>query len=147
MKAWEDGMDAVAALPEWEEVISRNPSNRQRILDQDRGEFVETMERWMLAYCPCGGELVPGLTTEDAAAVGVPALVFRSGESDAFHTRATSEVIAELIPNARLVEPPWPDREWVDGSRRVAAGEQAGLFSNWPLLAPQLLGWADETLA
>ena len=72
VKAWEDGMDAVAALPEWEEVISRNPSNRQRILDQDRGEFVKTMERWMLAYCPCGGELVPGLTTEDAAAVGVP---------------------------------------------------------------------------
>jgi hypothetical protein len=73
--------------------------------------------------------------------------VFRSGESDAFHTRATSETVAGLIPNARLVEPPWPDREWVECSRRFQAGEQAGLFERWPLLAPQLLEWADETLA
>jgi len=145
--AWADGMEAVAELPEWAEVVARNPGNRQRFLDQDRAEFLETMERWMHAYCARPGEHVPGLPDDVARTIASPALVFRSGESDAFHTRATSEVIAELIPNARLVEPPWPDREWVDGSRRVAAGEQAGLFSNWPLLAPQLLGWADETLA
>jgi pimeloyl-ACP methyl ester carboxylesterase len=145
--AWADGMEAVADLPEWAEVVERNAGNRQRFLDQDRAEFLETMERWMHAYCPRAGEHVPGLPDDLARTVSAPALVFRSGESDAFHTRATSEVIAELIPNARLVEPPWPDREWVDGSRRVRAGEQAGLFSNWPRLAPQLLAWADEMLA
>src|SRR5947208_12921060 len=53
VKAWEEGMEAVAALPEWEEVVRRNPSNRQRFLDQDRREFITTMERWMLTYCPC----------------------------------------------------------------------------------------------
>src|SRR5215211_1916267 len=42
-KAWTEGMHAVAELPEWEEVLSRNPSNRQRFLDQDREEFVRTM--------------------------------------------------------------------------------------------------------
>ena len=145
--AWADGMEAVADLPEWAEVVERNAGNRQRFLDQDRAEFLETMERWMHAYCPRPGEHVPGLPDDLARTISAPALVFRSGESDAFHTRATSEVIAELIPNARLVEPPWPDREWVDGSGRVRAGEQAGLFSNWPRLAPQLLGWADEMLA
>jgi pimeloyl-ACP methyl ester carboxylesterase len=144
--AWTDGMEAVAERPEWAEVVERNPRNRQRFLDQDRAEFIETMERWMHAYCPRPGEHVPGLPDELARTISVPALVFRSGESDAFHTRATSEVLAELMPNARLVEPPWPDREWVDGQRRLAAGEQAGLFSNWPLLVPQLLEWADESL-
>ena len=138
-------LDAVAALPEWEEVISRNPSNRQRILDQDRGEFVKTMERWMLAYCPCGGELVPGLTTEDAAAVGVPALVFRSGESDAYHTRETSEAVASMLPHARLVEPPWGDREWIERSadHRVSGK----LFDRWPKLAPQLVEWSRAVFA
>src|SRR5262245_14574299 len=145
--AWADGMEAVAALPEWAEVVERNAGNRQSILDQDRAEFLATMERWMHAYCPRAGEHVPGLSDDLARTIAAPALVFRSGESDAFHTRATSEVIAELIPNARLVEPPWPDREWVDGSRRFHAGEQAGLFANWPLLAPQLLAWADATIA
>jgi len=145
--AWPDGMEAVAALPEWAEVVERNPGNRQRFLDQDRAEFLETMQRWMHAYCPQPGETVPGLPDDRARTISVPALVFRSGESDAFHTRATSETVAGLIPNARLVEPPWPDREWVDSPRRFRAGEQAGLFARWPLLAPQLLDWADETLA
>jgi pimeloyl-ACP methyl ester carboxylesterase len=145
-EAWANGMDAVAALPEWAEVIDRNPGNRQRFLDQDRKTFIETMERWMQAYCPRPGQHVPGLPDDLARTIKVPTLVFRSGESDAYHTRATSEALARLIPNARLVEPPWPDREWHDGQLRRASGEQAGLFANWPRLAPQLLAWANETL-
>jgi pimeloyl-ACP methyl ester carboxylesterase len=145
VKAWEDGMEAVAALREWDEVISRNPSNRQKILDQDRHEFVTTMERWMLAYCPCGGEIVPGLTTDDARALDFPTLVFRSGESDAYHTRETSEEIAKTLPNARLVEPPWGDREWIERSAEHQVNGK--LFDRWPLLAPQLTGWSREVFA
>jgi hypothetical protein len=70
--------------------------------------------------------------------------VFRSGESDAHHTRATSERVAELLPGARLVEPPWGDREWIDRQVETAASGQS-LFVRWPLLAPQLLSWAAET--
>lgn len=145
--AWVGGMEGVVALPEWAEVIERNSGNRQRFLDVDRAQFIEVMERWMHAYCPRPGQHVPGLPDDLARTITVPALVFRSGESDVFHTRATSEALAALMPNARLVEPPWPDTEWIDGQQRLAAGEQAGLFSNWPLLAPQLLAWANETLA
>jgi pimeloyl-ACP methyl ester carboxylesterase len=142
--AWTDGMAAVAALPEWAEVTERNPANRQRFLDQDRAAFIETMERWMHAYCPRPGAHVPALPDDLARTIKAPALVFRSGVSDPFHTRETSEVVAGLMPNARLAEPPWPDTEWNDGHRRLDSGEQAGLFANWPLLAPQLLAWAEE---
>ena len=79
-------------------------------------------------------------------ALDIPAVVFRSGASDPNHPRETSEQVAALLPNAQLVEPPWPDTEWNDGGRRLASGGQAGLFANWPLLAPQLLAWADELL-
>lgn len=143
--AWTEGMEAVADLSEWEEVIRRNPSNRQRILDQDRAEFVRTMERWMLVYYPRDDQLVPGLDDADAARITMPTLVFRSGESDAWHTRATSEAVAAGLPNARLVEPPWGDREWLERSAARNRGESA-LFSGWPLLAPPLLAWAKETL-
>ena len=84
--AWWDGMEAVVELPEWAEVLERNPSNRQRFLDQDPQAFIATLEHWMLAYCPCGDELVPGLSDEVARELDLPALVFRSGESDAYHT-------------------------------------------------------------
>jgi pimeloyl-ACP methyl ester carboxylesterase len=143
VKAWEGSMEDVVALPEWEEVLERNPSNRQRFLDQDRRDFVETMERWMLAYCPCGDELVPGLPSAAARALDVPTLVFRSGESDAYHTRATSEQVAEALPNARLVEPPWGDREWIErGEAREATG--GSLFERWYLLVPQLTEWSRD---
>jgi pimeloyl-ACP methyl ester carboxylesterase len=140
--AWTGGMDKVAALPEWSEVLERNPRNRQLILDQDRGEFIATMERWMAAYCYSDDEAVPGLSNDEARKVAVPALVFRSGESDVNHTRATSERIAELLPNAQLVEPPWGDTEW---NERMAEGP-ARLFHRWRLIAPQLDNWARKTL-
>ncbi len=144
LKAWEGGMEDVVALPEWDEVLQRNPSNRQRLLAQDRREFIAAMERWMLAYCPCGDELVPGFPNAEARALDVPALVFRSGESDAYHTRATSEQVAEALPAARLVEPPWGDREWIErGEGREGGGS---LFERWILLVPQLTAWAAEVL-
>jgi pimeloyl-ACP methyl ester carboxylesterase len=139
-------MEDVAALPDWEEVIRRNPSNRQRILDQDRKEFLQTMERWMGAYYPMPGDAVPGLSAAQAEDIAVPTLVFRGGESDWWHPRVTSEQVAQLIPHSRLVEPPWPDTEWIDGTNRRALGQQHGAFERWPLLIPQLLAWADETL-
>ncbi|MEX2269561.1 MAG: alpha/beta hydrolase [Acidimicrobiia bacterium] len=146
VKAWEGGMEDVVALEEWAEVLERNPSNRQRFLDQDRGEFIATMERWMQAYCPSDEELVPGLANADASALDIPALVFHSGESDAYHTRATSEQIAAGLPNARLVEPPWGDREWIErGEAREASG--GSLFERWGLLVPQLTEWSRDVFS
>jgi pimeloyl-ACP methyl ester carboxylesterase len=138
--AWHGGMEAVVALPEWQEPIERNPGNRDRFLALDPEDFIETMERWMLVYCPCGDEVVPGLSAAGAKAMTLPTMVFRSGASDLNHTRATSEAIAATLPNARLVEPPWGDNEWNDRQAARAGGES--LFARWPLLAPQLLDWS-----
>jgi pimeloyl-ACP methyl ester carboxylesterase len=144
--AWNGTMEDVANLPEWAEVIERNPANRELFLRQDRAEFIATMERWMAAYCPCGDQLVPGLPDAQARELDVPALVFRSGMSDFNHTRATSENLAKLLPNARLVEPPWGDTEWNDRSAARPGGRGEGLFIGWPALAPVLQDWADEVL-
>ena len=139
--AWRYGMEAVADLPEWAEVLERRPANRAKLVAQDPRAFIETLEQWMLAYCPRPDELVPGLPDAQAEAIDVPALVFRSGESDPHHTRATSERLAQLLPQAELVEPPWGDREW---NERVeaAASSGTGIFSRWPLLSTQLTEWA-----
>ncbi|HEX6394771.1 MAG TPA: alpha/beta hydrolase [Acidimicrobiales bacterium] len=141
---WNGTMEDVANLPEWKEVVDRNPRNRERFLNMDREEFREVMQRWMHAYCACGDPLVPGLDDEEAAKMTVPILVFRSGASDIHHTRETSERLAANLPGAKLVEPPWGDGEWIERQSSVQSG--GTLFEGWPLLVPQLLEWAAEAI-
>ena len=75
---WNGTMADVAALDEWREVVERNPRNRDRFLATDPTAFKATLERWMHAYCACGDPLLPGLADDEAAAMSVPILVFRS---------------------------------------------------------------------
>ena len=142
--AWHGGMEAVVELEQWQEVLVGNPGNRERFLSMDRQEFLDVMDRWMLAYCPCDDSLVPGLDDEDVARLAAPILVFRSGGSDMSHTQATSEALAAGLPGAELVDPPWGDDEW--NERRAAVEQVGSLFVRWPLLIPQLIDWADRTI-
>ncbi|HWX75317.1 MAG TPA: alpha/beta hydrolase [Solirubrobacteraceae bacterium] len=144
--AWNGGMEAVAKLPEWAEVLERNPRNRERFLSLDRQEFLDTLDRWMRVYCPDPSATVPGLADDTLANLALPTLVFRSGASDPYHTRATSEGVHALIPGARIAEPPWGDREWIERSAAARAGT-GHLFERWPLLAPQLLEFATKANA
>ena len=104
-------MTAVADLPEWAEVQQRNPRNRQLILDQDREQFIATMERWMAAYCPNDAELVPGLSTEDArrlVAAKIMGAVYR-GILDRIEKR-------DYDVFSSVVRIPRPQRAWIAAS-------------------------------
>ena len=138
---WNRGIESVAEVPSWKEVFERRPENLEILKATDPQEFIAVMERWMEAYCSCSGELIPGLPDEEARRFDLPAIVFRSGASDPNHPRKTSEQVAELLPNSQLVEPPWPDTEWIDR----ASGKWSE-FERWPLLAPPLVEWANSTL-
>ena len=140
--AWKYDMAKVAEQPEWQEVIERNPGNRDRFLAMDRMEFLDTMQRWMAAYAPPAGQTIPGIPNDDIGAISVPTIVFRSGESDPAHPRATSEALAALVPGAALLEPPWGDREWIERGE-AAATDGTSLFARWPLLLPQLTEFGD----
>jgi pimeloyl-ACP methyl ester carboxylesterase len=135
------GMEAVAKLPEWEESITRNPGNRARILAQDPDKFVKTMERWADSFFPKSDAPVPGLNPDELAAFKFPVVVLRSGYSDLYHTRETSEALVTMIPTAELQEPPWADDEW---NQRMMGGGEPGLFRSWPKLAPQILELAKK---
>src|SRR3984885_6836222 len=44
------GMDGVAKVQEWRERIEENPANKQRFLDFDSGEVLNSMLRWLNAF-------------------------------------------------------------------------------------------------
>ena len=141
--ASQGGMAAVAAMPGWAEQLRRNPRNRDIILAQDPERFLETMERWALAYMPSQTSPVPGMSPAAFARLRMPVLIFRSGKSDLSHTRRTSEWVHELIPHSELVEPPWPDDEWNQRSA-YAAEHGSGHFAGWPMLAPAILAFTHR---
>lgn len=137
MAASAGGMAAVVDAPCWAEQLKRNPRNREILLSQDAGRYIETLQRWALAYAPSDDSPVPGMSPADFARLRMPVLIFRSGASDLSHTRRTSEWLHQLIPHSELVEPPWPDQEW--NLRMQAQKQGRGLFENWPKLAPAIL--------
>lgn len=132
------GMEAVAKLPGWADQIRRNPKNRDIILAQDPARFIETMERWAMAYMPSPDSPVPGMTPADFLDLKMPVLIYRSGKSDLSHTRRTSEWVHELIPHSQIIDPPWADDEWNVRSE-YAMKNGSGHFAGWPALAPQIL--------
>jgi pimeloyl-ACP methyl ester carboxylesterase len=136
--AFTGGMEAVAELEDWQEAIEHNQRNRDVILSQKRDAFLATMDSWMRAYCPTAGVLIPGVTDDELRVFDRPTLVFNSGHSDPHHPRAMTEAVADLLPNASLVDPPWGDREWLERGEDNAENGN-GLFRRWPLLLPQLL--------
>jgi pimeloyl-ACP methyl ester carboxylesterase len=137
---WNGGMEAVARLAPWQETLTSNPGNMERLLAQDPLEFRETLQRWMLAMCP-SDQLVVGMPNSRAReVVDCPALIFRSGLSDMHHPRSASDELAALLPHVDYVDPPWGDREWVD------APSSAALFRSWHKLAPILHDWANRTV-
>ena len=137
------GMAAVADSPGWAEQIQRNPKNRDILLAQDPERFIETMERWAMAYMPSDASPVPGMSPESFARLRMPVLVYRSGKSDLSHTRRTSEWVHELIPHSELREPPWPDDEWNNRSG-YAMKHGSGHFAGWPALAPAILDFTSR---
>jgi pimeloyl-ACP methyl ester carboxylesterase len=135
------GMEAVAGLPLWKEQLERNPGNRERLLRQDPNTFIKTMQAWGAAFIPDDKNApVPGLLPSELAKLKIPVVVLRSGKSDIHHPRETSEAVHAMIPGAKIAEPPWGDREWLDRLQALTKGE--GLFARWPLLAPQILAFA-----
>ncbi len=132
------GMQAVAALPGWAAQLSANPRNRDILLAQDPEEFISRMQQWAAAYAYSDISPVPGTKPEELARLSMPILVFRSGKSDISHTRRTSEWVHELLPNSRIIDPPWPDQEW-NNCQAIPAEPGRGRFERWPMLAPILL--------
>lgn len=134
------GMEAVAALPEWQEQLSRNPGNRARMLAQEPKAFIDTMQAWCASFFPIPGSPIPNMTAEDYARLGTkPVMILRSSPTDLYHTRETSEETHRLIPGSHIAEPPWGGNEWND--RMAAATHGESLFAHWPDLAPQILAF------
>ena len=113
--AWTDGMEAVADLPEWEEVQERNPSNRERFLARTRPSSSPPWSAGCWPTAPATTSPCPGLPDADAAGARHPGAGLPQRRQ---RRRTTPGPPRRHWPgccrSARLVEPPWGDREWIE---------------------------------
>jgi 2-hydroxy-6-oxonona-2,4-dienedioate hydrolase len=127
------GMQAVARMPIWTEQLEKNPRNRDYMLGFDPKAFIAVMERWAQGFIPSPDSPVRGWQKRDFDRLTMPTMILRGSEDDLYHPAWVCEQIDALLPNSKLVDPPWPLDIFAE---RMTDGK--GLFYDWPLLAPQL---------
>jgi pimeloyl-ACP methyl ester carboxylesterase len=143
--ASQGGMEKVLGAASWAEHIAKNPQAKDKLLAMDPRQFIATMQQWASIYVPSDLTPVPGMSQRDWAQLTMPVMVFRSSDTDLSHTRETSEWTHRLIPQSKIVDPPWRDDEWNFQSQRQQAGDVGiTIFTSWPTLAPQVLEFLAE---
>jgi len=133
------GMEAVAAMPIWAQQLAANPRNLPYMLAFDRNAFIAQMEHWAAGYIPSADTPVNGIPKADFACMTMPARILRGSPRDLYHPAWVCEEVTALMPNARLIDPPWHIDAFAD---RMNDGK--GLFSDWPMLAPEVIALVRE---
>ncbi len=139
------GMQGVAEMPAFAELIERNPRNRDLLMAWEPEAFIQRMRQWADWFFCAPGMPISCVRAGQLEGIKVPVVILRSGKSDIHHTRETSEAVAAMIPGADLQEPPWGDREWME--RLEGSFKQGtGLFLSMPKLVPQIVALAGKCL-
>jgi pimeloyl-ACP methyl ester carboxylesterase len=127
------GMNAVAAMPIWQQQLASNPRNRDYMLGFDRDAFIAQMDHWAYGYIPSPDSPIGGMSREDFGQLTMPSLIMRGSPRDLYHPAWVCEDVAALLPNASIAEPPWDLDIFAE---RMLDGK--GLFCDWPLMADQI---------
>lgn len=125
------GMQAVCESEHFSECIKARPSNRDRLLKTDVGEFIKVMTHWRECFLQSANLPIVGATEADLHAIKAPACLIAG--NDVIHTPTTARRAASLIPNSELHDDvvekrsegnllkEWDRKEWNDAVPRIAA--------------------------
>jgi 2-hydroxy-6-oxonona-2,4-dienedioate hydrolase len=110
----EHGMAAALELGEgrwgvfdWPEQFRLAPHKRDELLAMDPATAATTLRTWAASYTATGWPWAGGLTDEDLAAIGTPAIIFSGPGQDLhvfpFHSPDDARRLHQALPNAQLV--------------------------------------------
>ncbi len=125
------GMQAVCESEHFSGCIKARPSNRDRLLKTDAGEFIKVMTYWRECFLQSANLPIVGATEADLRSIKAPACLIAG--NDVIHTPATARKAASLFPNSELhddvvekrsdsdLRKEWDRKEWRDAEPRIAA--------------------------
>jgi pimeloyl-ACP methyl ester carboxylesterase len=124
------GMEAVCESEHFSECIKARPSNRDRLLKTDVGQFIQVMTHWRECFLQSANLPIVGATEADLHAIKAPACLIAG--NDVIHTPATARKAASLISNSELHDDvvgkrsdsnllkEWDRKEWREAEPRIA---------------------------
>ncbi len=125
------GMPAVCESEHFSECVKARPSNRDRLLKTDVGQFIKVMTTWREHFLDSAKLPIVGATEADLRAIRAPACLIAG--NDVIHTPATARRAASLIPNSELHDDvvekrsdgnllkEWDRKEWRNAEPHLAA--------------------------
>jgi len=125
------GMAGVVATPFFEERISANPANRERLLSISPEEFVAALRAWNESFYPGPDMPVIAASADELRSISCPTLVFEG--NDDIHPPEAAAAVHALIQGSELAPLPWTRDEWMH--RYV--GRVSGVVTDlYPRLVP-----------
>ena len=134
------GMEAVIETPFFAERIAANPSNRERLLAMDPGEFARVMKRWNASFYYREETPVIGATEEQLRAIRAPTVLFEG--NDDIHPEESSDALHRLLPHSELAPSPWSREDFMAIFTRRTSGSVMDLY---PRLAGAILDFLSRT--
>lgn len=124
------GMQAVCESEHFSECIAARPSNRERLMATDVGEFIKVMTYWRERFLESAKLPIVGASEADLNGIKAPACLIAG--NDIIHTPVTARKAASLIPNSELHDDvvekrsddnllkDWDRTEWRNAEPRIA---------------------------
>jgi pimeloyl-ACP methyl ester carboxylesterase len=100
LAAAEGGMAAVCATPQFAECIKARPENRQKLLDTNPQQFIESMNHWSSYFQRDAEKPVIGASEEQLRSIQIPACIVPG--NDKIHSRAVGTHLSTLLPHCEL---------------------------------------------
>jgi pimeloyl-ACP methyl ester carboxylesterase len=107
--AEQGGMAAVCATEQYQERITANPSNRERLMAMDPKKYVEVMTGWLARFNAGIHLSVMGVTDAQLNSIKVPALVIPG--NDQTHSSKSALAAHAAIPGSKLHRLPITDQD------------------------------------
>ncbi len=103
------GMAAVCATEQYQERITANPKNGDRLMAMDPKQYIAVMSNWRDQFIESTKTVVFGMTDADLASISVPVVVIPG--NDQTHASVNGRIAASKIPGAVLHVLPIEDKE------------------------------------
>ena len=107
--AEQGGMAAVCATPFYQELITTDPANRDRLMAMEPQQYMAVMRHWLQIFLQGPREPVLGMTTQALQAIRVPTWVVPGNDNT--HVSRHGREAAALIPGCELFELPVADED------------------------------------